>query len=273
MFNSAFLSAVRLHAINILSRGLPSSQATAPAAAPASRYRPDDAVAFVDLQNLHHFLRDNCRVPATQVHIPNMLREFAEMHALQLREICIFTGIHDPAREPDRYESMMKRLRWFERRGCRVTTLQLSYYTDRSTQEVRAQEKGIDVRIASEILRALDDGLSRALVFTQDKDIAQALKVANEMAAKRCMRFQAYSPVLEGADWEHNGRCGIHGIAFTCKLPFHVDLARKHVRPERTDRALGQRVASQAPLEADIASVSAPGPVPTQAPNASQGEG
>lgn len=258
MFNLAFLSAVQRQALNILSRGLLSGQGSGPAVAPAARYRPDDAVAFVDLQNLHHFLKDNCRVAATQVHIPDMLREFAQLHELPLREIRIYTGVHDPAREPERHESMMKRLRWFERRGCRVITLPLSYYTDRTTQEVRAQEKGIDVRIGSEILSAVDDGLCRALVVTQDKDIAQAIKVAEEMAAKRRTRFQAYSPVLEGADWEHNGRCGMNGIAFTNKLAFHVSLARKHARSERAGRpAVAEPVQMQASGSGEAATATA----------------
>ena len=152
---------------------------------------------------------------------------------MRLAEIYVFTGIHDPKREPQRHESMAKRLRWLERNGCRCIALPLSYYTNRETHEVTAQEKGVDVRIGSEILRAVNDGLRRCLVTTQDKDIAQALHVAGEMAAERGRGFWAFTPELAGAEWEHDGKCGLHGLRGTTRLPLSVELVRKHVRPPK----------------------------------------
>jgi uncharacterized LabA/DUF88 family protein len=239
MYNRRFMDAVRLRVINILGHGAPRS-----AAVQGLRYRPQDVVAFVDLQNLHHFLKENCRLPATQVHLPNLLREFALQHGLPLKEIRFFTGIHDAHREPHRHEAMVKRLRWLERNGCKVVALPLSYYADRDVPGLfRAQEKGVDVRMGSEIVMAVNDGLSRALVVTQDKDLSQAIKVAGDMAQERGAVFEAFSPELEGAQWEHNGRCGLHGIQFTSKLSFSVELARKHVRPPAADHADAAHVA------------------------------
>lgn len=234
MFNRRFMDLVRHQLIKVLSaqaRSAAVGQVEAPS--PALRYGPDDVVAFVDLQNLFYFLKDNCRVPATQVHIPNLLRDFAQTHGLNLTEIQIFTGIHDYKREQHKHDAMAKRLRWLERNGCRVTALTLSYYTDRETKEVRAQEKGVDVRIGSEILRAVHDGLTKVILFTQDKDIAQATVVASEMSLERGRAFTAFSPELAGAEWEHNGKCGMHGLRGTERLPLSVEMAKRHVRPER----------------------------------------
>lgn len=231
MFNRRFMDQVRQQLIKVLAQQ--ARLARAAEAAGDRRYGDGDVVAFVDLQNLFFFLKENCRVPPTQVHIPNLLHEFAHMHGLRLDGIHVFTGIHDPRREPVRHESMSKRLRWLERNGVKVTALPLSYYTDRNTQEVRAQEKGVDVRIASELLRAVNDGLRRAIVITQDKDIFEAIRVATEMSLERGRDFTAFTPYLVGAEWEHNGRCGMHGLRGTTRLDFPVGLARRHTRPER----------------------------------------
>jgi uncharacterized LabA/DUF88 family protein len=232
MFNRRFEDAVRHRLINIQAAEARAAKQGAPAVqAPA--YGQDDVAAFVDLQNLHYFLKENCRLPATQVHVPNLLRDWSRAHDLPLRELHIFTGIHDRRREPQRHDAMANRVRWLERMGCIVVTLPLSYYTQKGTNEVRAQEKGIDVRIGSEILRAVNGGLRRALVITQDKDISQAVKVASEMALERGSEFKAFSMTLVGTDWEHNGKCGMYGVAFTEKLPIDIDFIQGYVREER----------------------------------------
>lgn len=69
--------------------------------------------------------------------------------------------------------------------------------------------------------------------MSQDKDIAQAILVAGEMAAERGRSFQAFTPELAGAEWEFNGKCGMHGLQGTTRLPMSVELVRRFVRPER----------------------------------------
>lgn len=235
MFNRRFMDLVRHQLIKVLAAQAKEAKAAASGQVPSPplRYGPEDVIAFVDLQNLFYFLRDNCRVAPQRVHIPDLLHDFAGTHGMRLTEIQIFTGIHDPKRDPHNHESMSKRLHWLRKCGCRVTALPLSYHVDRETQQVRPQEKGVDVRIASELLRAVNDGLGKAIVISQDKDIAQAVVVATEMAAERGRDFKAYSPQLAGAEWEHSGKCGMYGLFGTERLQLSVDLARRHTRPER----------------------------------------
>lgn len=225
MQNRAFLAAVRHRLINVLGGVALSAQREA-----AQRYLPEDIVAFIDMQNLHHFLKENCRVPATQVHIPNLVREWAEQHGMRLTEVMLFTGIHDPQREPQRHDAMARRIRWMQNNGVRVFSLPLIYQTDRASGKVRAVEKGVDVRIASEILRATVRGLRTVLLVSQDRDISESIRVAREIAAERGYDINAFSPSLAGATWEHNGKCGMNGVPLTKRLPLHVDLARRHVR-------------------------------------------
>ena len=236
MFNRRFMDLVRTQLIRVLAEQARAFKATPerpPAEIQELRYGPNDVAAFVDLQNLHYFLKENCRVAATKVHIPNMLNAYAAEHGMALKELQIFTGIHDQQRDPHRHDAMAKRLRWLERCGAKVTALPLSYYTDRITKEVRAQEKGVDVRIASEILRAVNDGLRRAIVVTQDKDIAQSVIVAGEMAAERGRTFHAFTPELADSSWAPNGKCGVHGLHGTVRLPLSVNLVNRYVRAER----------------------------------------
>jgi hypothetical protein len=165
-----------------------------------------------------------------------LLHAFAAEHGMTLKEMRIFTGIHDRRREPAKHDGMAARVRWMERNGALVTTLPLSYYQIPDTDQFRVEEKGIDVRIGSEIQRAVAYGLRRALVVTQDKDISQAVKVAGEMAADAGSDFTAFSMTLEGTRWEHNRKCGMHGIMFTDKLPITVDFCSRFVRAERAEK-------------------------------------
>lgn len=243
MHNPRFMQAVMHRVMNIQAASKAAHEEGARMQVDEPRRRsfaPDDVVAYVDLQNLHHFLKENCRVPPTQVNIPELLKELASSNGLKLKEIQVFTGIHDIAHERHMHEAMAKRLRWLERSGCKVTALTLSYQFDPNTGRTRGLEKGVDVRLGSELIRDVTDGLQGAMMITQDKDLSQAVKVAADIASERGRSFQGYSPVLEGASWTHNEKCGMHGIAFTSKLRFPVSLAERHVRPpreggERTD--------------------------------------
>lgn len=239
MPNPQFLAAVRHRLINVLSGAALRAQREA-----AAQYSPGDVVAFVDIQNLHHFLKENCRVPATQVHIPNLVREFASSHGLELTCIIGVTGIHDPAKEPQKHEAMARRIRWMQRNGMQVYSLPLIYQTDRSTGAVRAMEKGVDVRLGSEIIRATVRGLRNILVISQDRDLSESIRVAREIAHERDGQLvEAYSPVLTGADWPHNGKCGMSGVPLTRKLPMSVDLVRRHVRETHDAQAPDSQVA------------------------------
>ncbi|MFK4705854.1 uncharacterized LabA/DUF88 family protein [Roseateles asaccharophilus] len=237
MFNRLFMEQVRQQLIRVLAEQARAAKGALlqqkPAAGPVEKYSDTDAAAFVDLQNLHNFLKHNCRVEATQVHILNMLKEFASANRMPLVDIFVCSGIHDRAREPQRWDAMNKRRRWLEREGARVTLLPLSYYTDATG--VRSQEKGVDVRIASEILRAVNQGLQRAFIVSQDKDIAQAVEVAQEMARERGRTFQAYTMALEDTQWAHNGKCGMNGLRGTVRLPISVEMIARHVRPPRAE--------------------------------------
>lgn len=231
MLNRRFTDLVRLELIQLLARkAFSNAEAPALEAKAPARYREDDVVAFIDLQNLHYFLKDACQVHANQVHLPNLFREFAAQNGLKLRQIHVFTGIHSPEKEPEKHEAMRKRLEWLRRCGCAVTALPLSYMWDAERQGHKAVEKGIDVRMSSEVLRAVTNGLRKALLLTQDRDINEGIAVAREMALERGAPLDVMSVRL--TDAEHfEEHCAVYGLDCTIRLNLSLKLIRKHTRP------------------------------------------
>lgn len=191
-------------------------------------FGPEDAAAFVDLQNFHYFLKYGCGVNATQVDLPNLIREFAASHGLNLVAMHFFTGIHDPERDPVKYGAMVKRIHWLRKNGAVVTALPVLYHGRGDT--ARVEEKGVDVRIASELLRSITKGLRRAVVISQDKDIAQAVLVGKEIAQDLKSELLAYSPRLTGAPEEQRVRTGVAGLEETTPLDMPVAMIRRHTR-------------------------------------------
>lgn len=219
--------AVRAHLVAQFATG----KATFETKTPALSFQPDDVVAFIDFQNLHYFLKENCKVSASHVHVPNLVTEFGAMHSLPIKEMVIVTGIHDAQREPVRYDAMARRAKWLSHNGARVITIPL-IYRHSEEQGWIAAEKGVDVRIACELVKYVFHGLRRAVVMSQDIDLGQSILVAKDVAKEMGRSFHAFTPRLEGAEWAHNGRSGRRGLMGSTTLPFPVQLARKHVRAE-----------------------------------------
>ena len=142
-------------------------------------FGPGEAAAFVDLQNFHYFLKFGCGVNPTCTNQPELIKEFARSHGVNLVGMHFFTGIHSPEREPVKYGAMVRRIHWLRKCGAAVTAIPLQYYGRGST--ARVAEKGIDVRLVAELLRCVSRGLRKALIISQDKDIAHSLDVAREM--------------------------------------------------------------------------------------------
>ncbi|MCZ8256951.1 MAG: hypothetical protein O9327_14960 [Polaromonas sp.] len=225
-----FTNAVRAHLVAHFASSRTSGHDPA-SPPPLHSYGPEDIVAFVDFQNLHYFLKESCRVPASQVHMPNLLHEFGEMHSLPITQMIFVTGIHDPRREPIRYQAMAKRVRWLRFCGARVITIPL-VYMNKPESGLVAVEKGVDVRLACELMKAVFGGLRRGIVVSQDIDLGQSILTAKDVAQQMGRSFTAFSPRLDGATWDRSARSGLHGLHGSTTLPFPVELARKHCRPE-----------------------------------------
>lgn len=210
-----------------------------PAEQPPLTESADGAVVFVDLQNLHNFLGDQCGVNPYQFNMVDFLKEWGASYGIPVAEIRVYTGIHSDLREPEKAAATTKRLNWLARQGVKVFTSKLAYAVDHTTGLTRAREKGVDVRLASELIQAVAcEGVSRVILITQDNDLSQAVDVARSICRSRGVRLQAFSPELKDRSRASGKmRCGFRGIHMTDKLDVPIYLVDKH----STDRRLVRR--------------------------------
>lgn len=224
MPRNKLLEAVRLLAVNAMEAEARERQAVVK--------NGPSTVVFVDLQNTYHFLKEAARVQANSFRLVDFIHSWLHTHGMKADEVRIYTGVHRKEREPERHARMLEQLEKVEASGARVFTLPLHYQLDRTTGLVRAIEKGIDVRIASELIQSVaEEGVEHAILFTQDNDLSQAVAVATAIAEARGKAFSAYTPVLTGATWDNNGKCGQRGILLTTHLEIAVSHIREFERP------------------------------------------
>ncbi|MBI5710964.1 MAG: NYN domain-containing protein [Candidatus Eisenbacteria bacterium] len=151
------------------------------------------AMAFVDGQNLFHAARE-----AFGHRYPNfdpvaLARSVCLTCGWELELVSFYTGMPDPADDPFWNHFWSARVAYLGAHGVRTFTRPLRY----RVQEVRpadtsvvvariAQEKGIDVRLALDVVRYARDGhYDVGLVFSQDQDLAEAADEVRRIARQQ----------------------------------------------------------------------------------------
>jgi uncharacterized LabA/DUF88 family protein len=143
-------------------------------------------VAFFDGQNLFHHARAAFGGTYPDYSPLALAARICKEHELALHEIRFYTGIPDATRDPFWNHFWSAKLLAMSRAGIktfsrplryRKKTLQISDGIDYESEV--AEEKGIDVRIALDVIRmARQNVLDVALVFSQDQDFSE---VADEL--------------------------------------------------------------------------------------------
>lgn len=91
-----------------------------------------------------------------------------------LAEVRFYTGIHDPNRRRREHAVLDRRLVAYRERGIHVEAIPLRY-----DSTGRGIEKGVDVRIALDLMRlAVNGAFDVATVVTEDSDLDEAVKDA-----------------------------------------------------------------------------------------------
>ena len=191
----------------------------------------DGLAVFLDYQNFYFVLKNGFKVPPKQTNIPCILREFAEIHGMFIKDIFLYTGIPDKGRDPFGHQEMEKRLAFWRRSGVTVRALPVLYIFNKEKGTTSVREKGIDVTLASELVRSVVDGVNRILVVSNDKDIAQAVRIAGEVALSKKRILEAYSVIPAEVDVPELRRSGlgVDGVHFTRRLELTATLVKKHV--------------------------------------------
>lgn len=148
------------------------------------------AVAFYDGQNLYRHAKE-----AFGHHHPNfdpvkLFSAVAGANGWQEKGVRFYTGTPAKRKSEMWHGYWSKRLLSLRRAGVLVTSRAIRYHSndvtlsDGSVETVETpQEKGIDIRIALDIIRlTLDNQLDVAVVFSQDQDLAEVARECREIS-------------------------------------------------------------------------------------------
>lgn len=146
------------------------------------------AVAFVDGQNLFHAVREAFGYTYPNYDVLALCQAVCQREGWTLTEVRFYTGIPDRADDPFWNHFWSAKLGVMGRQGIHLFSRSLRYRNrvlklpDGSTHTFLAgEEKGIDVRIALDIIRmAHRQAYDVAIVLSQDQDLSE---VAQEIRA------------------------------------------------------------------------------------------
>jgi len=166
------------------------------------------AVAFIDGQNLYHHAK-----AAFGHHHPNydpvkLTSAVCEAKGWSNAGVRFYTGVPTADKDTFWHGYWAKRLLAMRRRGVLVVRRPLRYHPkivsmdDGSPLEVEtAQEKGIDVRLALDVVRlARGNQLDVAIIFSQDQDLAEVADDIRDIAHAQGRWIKAVSAFPDGPD-------------------------------------------------------------------------
>ncbi len=163
------------------------------------------AVAFIDGQNLFRHSKDAFGYSFPNYDIDKLVRTIVHAEGWELAAVYFYTGVPDATADPGRHGFWTKKLAAMGRQGIKVFTRPLRYRNksvklqDGTVHSVlTAEEKGIDVRIALDIIgKAVRNEYDVALVFSQDQDLSEVADEIRSIATHygRWIRIVSAYPV------------------------------------------------------------------------------
>lgn len=167
------------------------------------------AIAFLDGQNLYHAARKAFRYSYPSYDPQALAAVVCKSKGWTLAQTRFYTGLHDASENPFWHGFWTAKLARMRRRGVTVYTRPLRYrektvdLPDGTQHTYRsAEEKGIDVRIALDVLSlALRKEYDVALVFSQDQDFSDLPRDLGEIARAqgRWLKMACAFPVGPGS--------------------------------------------------------------------------
>ena len=146
------------------------------------------AIAFIDGQNLFHAARESFGYPYPSYDVSALAMAVCQAQGWALSQTRFYTGIPDPNDDPFWHSFWSAKLAVMGRQDVHLFARSLRYrnrvvnLADGTKHTFLAgEEKGIDVRIALDIIRlAHREEFDVALIFSQDQDLSE---VADEIRA------------------------------------------------------------------------------------------
>ncbi len=175
-----------------------------------------DAIAFVDGQNLYHAARESFGYSVPNYDIVSLAGQICVEQGWSLTQNRFYTGIPDPGDNGKWHGFWIAKTAQMGRQGVHVYTRPLRYRnktfslpdgTDHTI--LVGEEKGVDVRIAIDVIRlAHDQAYDVALVFSQDQDLSEVVDELKKISIEqsRWIKIASAFPVSP----TYNNRRGIN---------------------------------------------------------------
>lgn len=178
------------------------------------------AVAFFDGQNLYRHAKEAFGYHHPNYHPIKLFDAVCAANDWQNHGVRFYTGTPDLKHSELWHGYWNTRLLAMRRGGILVTTRPIRYHShvvehpDGTTETIDTpHEKGIDLRIGLDVVRfARDQSLDVAVIFSQDQDLAEAVKDLKEISRSQQRWIKAVSAYpsgplassvhgINGADW------------------------------------------------------------------------
>jgi len=141
------------------------------------------AVTFFDGQNLYHCAREAFGFTYPNYDVMALSRYICKTHDWELKQVRFYTGYPSLGDDPYWHNFWEKKLLSITRQGAFKYTRQLRYRMKKfkfgsgvEIEQMVGEEKGIDIRIALDLVRLARNGdYDVAVVFSQDQDLSEAV--------------------------------------------------------------------------------------------------
>jgi len=151
------------------------------------------AITFVDGQNLFHAARESFGHSFPNYDVRALSEAVCQSAGWRLAQVRFYTGIPDPADDPRWHQFWSGKLAIMGREGVRVFSRPLRYRNRTvklpdSTQHtyLTGEEKGIDVRIALDVIRLANAReYDVAVIFSQDQDLSEVASEIRTIAGQQ----------------------------------------------------------------------------------------
>jgi len=160
---------------------------------------------YIDGQNLYHSAMEVFGYNHPNYDVLALSKLICQQQKWDLCKVWFYTGVPKPEKDSFWHSFWVKKLAGMGRRGIHLFTRQLRYQEKKIklsdgieyTTPI-SQEKGIDVRIALDVIRgALDNRFDVALILSQDQDlseVADEIKIISKQQ-KRWINMASAFPV------------------------------------------------------------------------------
>lgn len=151
------------------------------------------AVAFIDGQNLFYAVKKAFGYAYPNYDPKVLAQKVCEVKGWKLDEVYFYTGVPDPADNATWHQFWTAKLAVMGTRGVHAFTRPLRYRhqtvvlpTGGSTTILVGQEKGIDVRIALDVVRMARENLyDIAILLSQDQDLSEVADEVKKISASQ----------------------------------------------------------------------------------------